>query len=133
MVVRVRGDQENDLDLESLMGVTRQAAEIFEKRTDIYWLQLLGKRLNGLSSETRRIAAIRVPTLRPYAYVGCSESFALRAFIQLIMHGLLLTGRVTGKVVTFKTEAEARAWIEEDRATRAMRSPPRVRLPARTP
>lgn len=97
---------EGELAVLSMMGAAWQAVEVF-----------FGKS-TGVSVAARRELK-NLPVLRPYAFVGCVESLALRGLVHVLAHGMAMIGRMEGKIVLFKTEAEARTWIEEDRLRRS--------------
>lgn len=112
LVTRVQTD--GLIDAESVLGCTALGAQVCEQRSDIYWLNILGK-VKGMAPEARpRLKEI--PPMRPYAYVGVVESFVTRAWLQMALRGMVLLGRLSGKIVLLSSEQEARDWISADRA-----------------
>lgn len=101
------------IDVESVLGVTRIGPQVFNQRDDIYWLNYLGN-VKGLVPESKPLLK-HIPVLRPYAWVGVSDSLVTRTWLQIVLRGLWLIGRLSGKIVFVKSESEARDWIQEDR------------------
>lgn len=116
-VLVTRVTTEGLITADSVAGVTSTAAGVFETRQDIYWLNFVGK-ASGLTPDSKPLLK-NIPVLRPYAYVGIVESFVTRTWLTVVLRGLVLIGRLGGKIVFVKSEEEARVWIKEDRTRRA--------------
>lgn len=73
-------------------------------------------RVSGMTPEARRMSVEnRRKNPSPSAVAIFGTSVTTRALATLLFKAIELLGRIDGNVAFFKTEAEARAWLDEQR------------------